>query len=198
MLWKLGWCCQFKVRRALYFTDLFSPFIQVMKKIYWTSFNSIIGTIYVASSDRGVCKISIPAQGKKEFTGWIQAHCSEYEVTEVASRNRQIIDELNRYLDRRLVKFHSRIDPIGTDFQKQVWSQLRKIRYGTTITYKTLAKRVGIPGAFQTVGRANGANPLPIVIPCHRVIGSDDRLVGYGAGIKTKEFLLRLEGALLI
>ena len=169
-----------------------------MKKIYWTSFSSKIGTIYVASSDRGVCKISIPAQGKKEFLNWIQVHCNGLEVAEVASRNKQVIDELNRYFDRKLVKFHSRLDPIGTDFQRQVWTQLRKIRYGTTITYKELAKRVGIPGAFQTVGRANGANPLPIVIPCHRVIGSNDSLVGYGAGIKTKEFLLRLEGALLI
>jgi methylated-DNA-[protein]-cysteine S-methyltransferase len=169
-----------------------------MKKIYWSSFDSKIGTIYVASSDHGVCKISIPAQGRKEFLGWLQKHSNGVEIAEVTSRNRQIIDELNRYFDRRLVKFHSRLDPIGTNFQKEVWAQLRKIRYGTTITYKDLAKRVGIPGAFQTVGRANGANPLPIVIPCHRVIGSNDSLVGYGAGIKTKEFLLRLEGALLI
>lgn len=169
-----------------------------MKKIYWTSFDSKIGTIYVASTERGVCKISIPAQGKKEFLSWIQAHCNGADVLEIASRNRQIIDELTRYLDRRLVKFHAHIDPIGTPFQKDVWTQLRKIRYGTTITYKDLARRVGIPGAFQTVGRANGANPLPIVIPCHRVIGSNDSLVGYGAGIKTKEFLLRLEGALLL
>jgi O-6-methylguanine DNA methyltransferase len=169
-----------------------------MKKIFWTSFGSVIGTIYVASTERGVCKISIPAQGKKEFLSWIQNHGNGVEVVEVVSRNKQIIDELNRYFDRRLVKFHSRLDPIGTDFQREVWAQLRKIRYGTTITYKDLAKRVGIPGAFQSVGRANGANPLPIVIPCHRVIGVNDSLVGYGAGIKTKEFLLRLEGALLI
>jgi O-6-methylguanine DNA methyltransferase len=169
-----------------------------MKKIYWTSFISKIGTIYVASTDRGVCKISIPAQSRKDFLAWLQSHCNGAEINEVASRNKQIIDELNRYLDRRLVKFHSRLDPIGTEFQREVWTQLRKIRYGTTISYKDLAKRVGIPGAYQSVGRANGANPLPIVVPCHRVIGSNDNLVGYGAGIKTKEFLLRLEGALLI
>ncbi len=169
-----------------------------MKKIYWTSFDSKIGTIYVASSDRGVCKISIPAQGKKDFLAWIQRHCNGLELLEVSSRNRQIIDELNRYFDRKLAKFHSHLDLMGTEFQKEVWNQLKKIRYGTTISYKELAKRVGIPGAYQTVGRANGANPLPIVIPCHRVIGSNDSLVGYGAGIKTKEFLLRLEGALLI
>jgi methylated-DNA-[protein]-cysteine S-methyltransferase len=169
-----------------------------MKKIYWTSFSSRIGTIYVASSDRGVCKISIPAQGKKDFMLWLQRHGNGVELLEVASRNRQIIEELDRYFDRKLVKFHSRLDLVGTDFQKEVWAQLRRIRYGTTITYKELARRVGIPGAYQTVGRANAANPLSIVVPCHRVIGSNDSLVGYGAGIKTKEFLLRLEGALLI
>ncbi|HTP12030.1 MAG TPA: methylated-DNA--[protein]-cysteine S-methyltransferase [Bacteroidota bacterium] len=169
-----------------------------MKKIYWTSFSSRIGTIYVASSDHGVCKISIPASGKKEFMQWLQQHTNGMELSEVASKNRQIIEELDRYLDRKLVKFHSPLDLMGTEFQKDVWGQLRKVRYGTTITYKELARRVGIPGAYQTVGRANGANPLPIVVPCHRVIGSDDSLVGYGAGIKTKEFLLRLEGALLI
>jgi O-6-methylguanine DNA methyltransferase len=169
-----------------------------MKKVFWTSFNAKIGTIYVASTDRGVCKISIPAQGKKDFMSWIQVHCEGADVVEVASRNKQIMDELNRYFDRKLVKFHSRLDPAGTEFQKQVWSQLRKIRYGTTISYKELAKRVGVSGGYRSVGRANGANPLPIVIPCHRVIGSDDSLVGYGSGIKTKEFLLRLEGALLI
>jgi O-6-methylguanine DNA methyltransferase len=169
-----------------------------MKKIFWTSFNAKIGTIYVASTDRGVCKISIPAQGKRDFMSWIQVHCEGADVVEVASRNKQIMDELNRYLDRRLVKFQSRLDPMGTEFQKHVWSQLRKIRYGTTISYKELAKRVGVAGGYRSVGRANSANPLPIVIPCHRVIGSDDNLVGYGSGIKMKEFLLRLEGALLI
>jgi O-6-methylguanine DNA methyltransferase len=169
-----------------------------MKKLFWTSFDSKIGTIHVASSERGVCKISIPAQGKREFMGWIQKHCAGVEIVENASRNKLIIDELNRYFDRRLARFHSRLDPVGTEFQKKVWTHLRKIRYGTTISYKELAKRVGVDGAYQSVGKANGANPLPIVLPCHRVLGSDQGLVGYAAGIKTKEFLLRLEGALLL
>ncbi len=167
-----------------------------MQKIFYASFDSRIGTIHVASTDRGVCKISIPAQTKREFLAWLQERVDGVELEESAQRNRQIIDELTRYLDRRLVKFHSRIDPIGTEFQRKVWGELRRIRYGTTISYKELAKRVGVASGYQAVGRANGANPLPIIVPCHRVVGSDARLVGYAAGLKTKEFLLRLEGAI--
>jgi O-6-methylguanine DNA methyltransferase len=87
---------------------------------------------------------------------------------------------------------------MGTPFQIRVWKELSKIPYGTTITYKHLAKRVGAPKASQAVGRANGANPLPIIIPCHRILGSNGALVGYSCGIKTKEFLLRLEGAIIL
>ena len=166
-----------------------------MTRVYVTSFDSRIGAIHVASTDHGVCKISIPAQTKREFAAWVQRRIAHAEVIESSTKNRQIVDELNRYLDRRLVTFHSRLDPIGTPFQRKVWTQLRRIRYGTTISYKQLAHRIGSDGGFQAVGRANGANPLPIVIPCHRVVGSDARLVGYAAGLKTKEFLLRLEGA---
>jgi O-6-methylguanine DNA methyltransferase len=167
-----------------------------MKKIFFTSFNAKIGTIYLASSDTGVCKISIPAQTKKEFLGWFHQRYPETELLESATKNRQIIDELTRYFDRRLVKFHTPLDPIGTEFQLRVWNELRTIKYGETITYKQLAKRIGLARGYQAVGRANGANPLPIIVPCHRVIGSDSKLVGYAAGLKTKEFLLRLEGAL--
>jgi O-6-methylguanine DNA methyltransferase len=165
-------------------------------KIFYTSFNSKIGTIHVASTEKGVCKISIPAQSRKDFLSWLHKKCNGAELIESSSKNKLIIDELNRYFDRRLVKFHSRLDPVGTDFQCRVWKQLKKIRYGRTISYKELAKRTGLRLGFQAVGKANGANPLPIVVPCHRVIGADAKLVGYAAGLKTKEFLLRLEGAL--
>ncbi|MBI5464158.1 MAG: methylated-DNA--[protein]-cysteine S-methyltransferase [Ignavibacteriales bacterium] len=169
-----------------------------MKKIYWTSFHSKIGTIFVASTEKGVCKITIPKQTKKEFLVWLNDIANGAELVESTKRNKRVIDELNRYLDQKLVRFHTKLDPIGTDFQKSVWRQLRRVQYGTTVTYKELARRSGVAGASQAVGRANSSNPLPIVIPCHRVIGSDNSLVGYAAGIKTKEFLLRLEGAVLL
>jgi O-6-methylguanine DNA methyltransferase len=167
-----------------------------MEKIYYSSFNSKIGIIHIASTASGVCKISIPAQTKKEFFVWLQKKFDGAELIETSTKNRQIIDELNRYFDRRLVKFHSRLDPIGTEFQRRVWCELKRIRYGNMISYKDLAQRVGVQRGFQAVGKANSANPLPIVVPCHRVIGANSKLVGYAAGLKTKEFLLRLEGAL--
>ena len=114
------------------------------------------------------------------------------------SKNREVIDELNRYFDGKLAKFHSPLDQIGTVFQSRVWRELRKIPYGTTMTYKQLARRVGVPKGYQAVGRAVATNPLPIVVGCHRMLGSDGSLRGYASGIKTKEFLLRLEGALIL
>lgn len=169
-----------------------------MVNFVWSSHETSIGTVFIASTEKGVCKITIPGQSRREFMSWLERHADGGAILEDQKKHRRVADELNRYFSRRLVRFHARLDPIGTEFQRHVWRELRKIRYGTTISYKELSKRVGKPGAYQSVGRANGANPLPIVIPCHRVVGNDSRLVGYAAGIKTKEFLLRLEGALLV
>lgn len=82
----------------------------------------------------------------------------------------------------------------GTDFQKSVWRQLSKIPYGKTCSYAEIAKRIGNPKAMRAVGLANGRNPLPIIVPCHRVIGASGKLVGFGGGLPTKKFLLELEG----
>jgi methylated-DNA-[protein]-cysteine S-methyltransferase len=83
--------------------------------------------------------------------------------------------------------------PEGTEFQRTVWNRLREIPYGETISYGELAKRVGNPKASRAVGAANGQNPIPIVIPCHRVIGSNGKLTGFGGGLPVKEALLALE-----
>ena len=87
------------------------------------------------------------------------------------------------------------VEPAGTSFQRDVWLMLRQIRPGTTWSYRQLAERVERPAAIRAVGAANGANPIPIVLPCHRVIGSDGRLVGYGGGMARKKWLLAHEGA---
>lgn len=84
----------------------------------------------------------------------------------------------------------------GTDFQKRVWAELEFIPFGKTISYLELAKRLGDPKCIRAAGRANGANPISVIIPCHRVIGSDGSLVGYGGGLPRKQALLELEGAL--
>jgi O-6-methylguanine DNA methyltransferase len=169
-----------------------------MAKVYCTSFDSKIGPIYVASTDNGICKVSIPKESKKDFFRWLAEHFDDDEVVENKSRNKEIIDQLGRYFNGKLAKFSVPLDQIGSPFQRRVWKELGKIPYGSTITYKQLARRVGVPRGFRAVGRANGSNPLPIVVPCHRVIGHDGSLGGYGSGIKTKEFLLRLEGAIIL
>ena len=168
------------------------------QRVYCTSFDSRIGRIYVASTDKGACKLSVPKESRKDFFTWLKEHFDLESVMDNRSQNREVIDQLTRYFNGKLAKFTCPIDPMGTPFQVRVWKELTKIPYGTTITYKHLAKRVAAPKASQAVGRANSQNPLPIIIPCHRVLGSDGALVGYSCGVKTKEFLLRLEGAILL
>jgi methylated-DNA-[protein]-cysteine S-methyltransferase len=86
-------------------------------------------------------------------------------------------------------------DPGGTPFQRRVWDELRRIPVGTTVSYSELARRVGVPGTVRAVGTANGRNPVAVVIPCHRVIGADGSLTGYGGGLDRKQWLLAHEGA---
>jgi len=166
--------------------------------VFCTSFESKIGLIYVASTEKGVCKISVPRQTRKDFFGWLRENFDDSDVVDNKSRNKEVIDQLGRYFNGKLAKFNCPFDFIGTPFQIRVWKELTKIPYGTTISYKQLAKRLGTSKGFQAVGRANASNPIPIIVPCHRVIGTDGSLVGYSSGIKTKEFLLKLEGALMI
>lgn len=109
----------------------------------------------------------------------------------------RVIAELAEYFAGRRKKFTFPMAPRGTDFQRRVWSELRRIPYGRTMSYSELAARIGHPDAIRAVGRANGANPIAIVVPCHRVIGADGTLTGYGGGLDRKRFLLELEGALL-
>jgi methylated-DNA-[protein]-cysteine S-methyltransferase len=101
--------------------------------------------------------------------------------------------QLDEYFAGRRREFSLPLAPKGTEFQQTVWQALTKIPYGETISYADLARRIGKPAAVRAVGAANGQNPIPIVIPCHRVIGSNGKLVGFGGGLETKAFLLRLE-----
>jgi len=104
--------------------------------------------------------------------------------------------QLTEYFTGTRRRFDVEVDLHGTDFQRRVWEEVRLIPYGHTVTYGEIARRLGDPGTVRAVGRATGANPAPIVIPCHRVVGSDGSLVGYGGGVNIKAALLRLEGAL--
>lgn len=106
--------------------------------------------------------------------------------------------ELEAYFAGELQEFTLNVVPRGTEFQRQVWQALQEIPYGTLATYRDIAQRIGRPNAVRAVGAANGANPVAVVVPCHRVIGSNGTLTGYAGGLEIKERLLQLEGSLMI
>jgi len=104
-----------------------------------------------------------------------------------------VIEQLKAYFAGKLTDFEIPLAPAGTPFQQSVWRALLTIPYGQTTTYGAIAKQIDNPTAIRAVGAANGANPIPIIIPCHRVIGSNGKLTGFGGGLPTKELLLKLE-----
>jgi methylated-DNA-[protein]-cysteine S-methyltransferase len=111
---------------------------------------------------------------------------------------REAIEQLEAYFAGKLRQFDLLLAPAGTAFQREVWGTLQTIPYGETLSYGELARRIGKPNAFRAVGAANGRNPLPIIIPCHRVIGANGSLTGFGGGLPVKRALLAIEGAPLI
>lgn len=113
----------------------------------------------------------------------------EFPVLKLAS------EQLRRYFEGELQEFDLPLAPIGTDFQRSVWNALLTIPYGETLSYMQVAAGIGNPKAVRAVGAANGQNPIPIVIPCHRVIGSNGKLTGFGGGLPLKRRLLDLESA---
>lgn len=119
------------------------------------------------------------------------------EWTEDRSVFAVAIQQLQEYFAGQRRKFELTLRPEGTAFQQEVWTELRNIPYGETISYKELAERIRKPNAVRAVGAANGANPIPIIIPCHRVIGHDGSLTGFGGGLPLKKRLLELESSQL-
>lgn len=121
------------------------------------------------------------------------AHLPSRDWQERADEFRDVVSQLAEYFDGKRREFDLPLAPEGTPFQQRVWRALLDIPYGETISYGELAVRIGRRSASRAVGLANGSNPLPIVIPCHRVIGANGKLTGYGGGLPIKERLLALE-----
>jgi methylated-DNA-[protein]-cysteine S-methyltransferase len=147
--------------------------------------DSPIGRLLLVADDSGLLQIN--------FSKNQRPAPPEQAWQEDPSVVREPIAQLEAYFRGELEQFDLALAPQGTAFQQKVWSQLAKIPYGETISYAELARRVHNPNASRAVGLANGRNPIPIVIPCHRVIGSNGKLTGYGGGLPIKEKLLALE-----
>ncbi len=119
----------------------------------------------------------------------------EWEEDPSSPLLRRAGEQLTAYFEGRRKTFSLPLAPVGTPFQRRVWAELERIPYGETLSYSQLARRAGRPRAIRAAGAANGKNPISIVIPCHRVVGKDGSLTGYGGGLETKRALLDLEGA---
>lgn len=155
-----------------------------MTTIY-TTFPSPIGELVLTASDTALTGVHFRATDRAE---WVRG-----ENAILADATKQ----LTEYFARSRTAFDLPLDASGTAFEQQVWELLRGIPYGSTTSYGALARRLGDPTASRAVGAANGKNPIPIVVPCHRVIGSNGQLTGFGGGLDRKRWLLEHEGALL-
>ncbi len=159
------------------------------EEIYFAS-DSIEGINFdIIVSNNGIREILINKKSNKEHLN---------KAIKVSSNNAKVQDvfkQLKEYFSRQRKEFNLPLEILGTDFQKKVWDELKNIPYGETISYGELAARIGDKNKMRAVAAANGANPLPIVIPCHRVIGADGSLTGYGGGLDVKQKLLEMEGS---
>ncbi|KQO57033.1 MULTISPECIES: methylated-DNA--[protein]-cysteine S-methyltransferase [unclassified Methylobacterium] len=151
----------------------------------YTFLDTPIGALLLAGADECLRCIGFPT-GKGAVTPRADWHQDDAAFAEARR-------QLSAYFEGRLTRFDLELDPRGTPFQRQVWTALMDIPPGETISYGELARRIGRPSASRAVGAANGANPLPIVVPCHRVIGAAGSLTGFAGGLDTKRWLLALE-----
>jgi methylated-DNA-[protein]-cysteine S-methyltransferase len=151
----------------------------------YTTVPSPLGELLLTAEDGVLTGLFMPAEARRP------PPCAERDDRRLASVRRQ----LEEYFAGRRRVFDVVVAPPGTTFQRRVWDELQRIDYGQTISYAELASRIGRPTAIRAAGAANGANPISILIPCHRVIGSDGSLTGYGGGLEAKRALLELERA---
>lgn len=167
----------------------------IEKSAYYTNFNSPIGKIYIASTSRSISRISLNTS-EEDFLEELksQGFC-KFEKTKEKFKN--LLNCLDKYFGGTPVKMDFNVDLTDmTSFQRRVLMKVKGIPYGITKTYKKIAESIGNPNAARAVGQAISRNPVPLIIPCHRVVGSDGSLVGFGFGTPIKRSLLELEGVL--
>lgn len=156
--------------------------------VYFSRIESPAGPLLLGATEKGLRYLQfyrgkLPVPAKDEV--WIES----------PERLQPCEQQLQAYFRGELREFTCKLDLIGTQFQKDCWQALLRVPYGKTCSYADIAREIGRPNAFRAVGQANHDNPIAIIIPCHRILGANGTLTGYGGGLNTKEKLLRLEGA---
>ncbi len=165
-----------------------------MKKIYFTEFDTSKWKIFIAANDKGVVKISYGANSKFNFFAWLEDHFPGYMFEKNDSKTKGYVKKIDDYIDGKIKKLDIPIDLQANGFTKKALMALKKVPYGKTVTYGELAAMAGNPRASRAAGTACSKNPLPLVIPCHRVVAAGGRLGKYGGGERLKRKLLENEG----
>lgn len=156
-----------------------------------------LGPLLVACSERGVCFIKLQPEGARAaFDRWRERHFAAAEVTAASELLDRAHTQLVQFSEGARRSFDLPLHLIGTEFQRRVWDELLRIPHGATRTYGEVARAIGKPGASRAVGLANNRNPVPIIVPCHRVVAAGG-MGGFGGGLDLKQRLLVLEGCVL-
>jgi methylated-DNA-[protein]-cysteine S-methyltransferase len=150
------------------------------------SMKTPIGVLQIEGDDKVITEVTLPGGGNEPVL--------TTRKPPLPAAVSEAVTQLDEYFAGRRTQFDLPLELEGTTFQKEVWTALADIPYGKTISYAELASMVGRPHAFRAVGQANGANPIPIILPCHRVVASGGRIGGYGGGLAMKRQLLAIEG----
>jgi O-6-methylguanine DNA methyltransferase len=168
----------------------------VSETIYRSKIASPIGPLVLVSTEKGLAAVGFGKGAKHKIDTWIGRVFCGAAIRPGETSHQVFVRQLEEYFAGRRRVFHLKVDLRGTEFQKNVWSEVARIPHGRTATYGEIAHLLGRPLASRAVGAANGANPVPIIIPCHRVIGAGGSLTGYGGGLSRKRWLLAHEGVL--
>jgi O-6-methylguanine DNA methyltransferase len=164
----------------------------VSETVWWSEVESRFGTFGVASTSRGLLTMLLPRENLNH-QAIIRKLSPEVVIVQDDGHNAEAVQQLREYLAGERQEWDLTLDMRGTPFQVAVWKAVYDVPYGQTVSYGEIARKIGNPAAVRAVGAANGANPLPPVVPCHRIIGSNGKLTGYGGGLPLKQKLLDLE-----
>jgi O-6-methylguanine DNA methyltransferase len=164
-----------------------------MEIVHTADFETPFGTMLCASSDGGLAYVGLQRASGRGFAGWLRRFAPEAQLAEAWEPNRRAVTQIVEYLNGKRREFDLELDVRATDFQRSVYDALRRIPYGETRTYAGIAREIGAPRAVRAVGAANGANPISLVVPCHRVVASGGKLGGYAGGLPMKQQLLAME-----
>ncbi len=161
--------------------------------IQYSSADTPVGLIYLAQYENELCSLALGEEAELKLLSYLEDRFPGIQVNESETGLKSAKDQLNEYFAGKRSSFELPLKLEGTEFQRKVWGELLQIPYGVTISYGDLARKLGKPGGMRAVGAANGQNPIPIIVPCHRVIAADGSLGGYTGGLDIKYKLLELE-----